>query len=301
MLYKGVDLGNGYVKFDSKKFASRVKVGEAYKFGKQKKDVYEVSYEGVTYTVGEGSIFTGENRYYSKEYKLCLLTAIALSYPNEDFIEVSICVGLPEKKHKIHGEKLTKHIKDLGQQQIRVNEKDYVIRINDAIVFIEAAYPILAEEEGKVVVIDQGAGTVNVTQWEDLSIVHSSTYTDSMYKMYADIANYLNSNKGSDFKPTDIEKLLNKKSTTIGGKETDITDIRPIIQNYITEISSFINNDFDVNTAEKLYLMGGGGMDLISYWQKQYPNIELVPDGQTINSKVYEMVAKKEFGEDEQE
>ncbi|APC82187.1 ParM/StbA family protein [Clostridium botulinum] len=295
---KGIDIGNGYVKFDDKKFATRVKVGEKIGFGKQKKEIHYVEYENVKYIVGEGAIFTGDDRYFSKEYEICLLTAIALGAGKEDFIEESVVVGLPERKYKLLGEKLQKHIEKLGQKQIIVDGNEYTIRIKGALVFIESAYPILMAIEGNVIIIDNGAGTINVTQWEDLSIINSATYNEAMYKMYGAISSYLNTNKGSDFKPMDIEKILNKKTTVINQEEVDITDIRPIIQNHIKEIASYIKNDFDYKNAKSICLIGGGGADTIKYWEKEFPKIELVDNSQFINCKIYDSIAAEEFGDD---
>ncbi len=293
----GIDVGNGYTKFNEGKFASKVKVGEIINFGKVKKEIHQVEFEGIKFIVGEGAAFTGDNRYFEKYYKLCLLTAIALS-SKEDFIEANLVIGLPEKKFKLLGDKLQKHIESFGQQQIKVKDTLYNIRINDCLVFIEGAYPIKTEEEYNVLVIDNGAGTINVTQWEELAITTSASYNEGMNKMYADITSYLNTNKeGADFKPSEIEKIINKKSVIIDNKETDITDIRPIVENHIVETASYIKNDFKVKNASKIYLIGGGGADTITYWQKQFPVIQLVENSQMINQKIYDLVADSEFNE----
>lgn len=293
----GIDVGNGYTKYKGCLFASKVRVGDLINFGKKKENVYEVEMNGTKYVVGEGANFTGDNRYYEDYYKLCLLTAIALSAKGEDFIENNLVLGLPEKKFKLNGEKLKKHILGIGQQEIKINGINYIIRTKDCTVFIEGAYPILTEEEENVIIIDNGAGTINVSQWENMSIINSVTYGESMNKMYADVANYLNSNKGADFKPSEIEKILNKKNIIINNVETDITDIRPIVENHITEIASYIRNDFQTKNASKIYLIGGGGADTIQYWKKQFPVINLVENSQFINQKVYELVANSEYGE----
>ncbi|MPQ43754.1 ParM/StbA family protein [Clostridium tarantellae] len=291
----GIDIGNGYTKFNGGKFASRVKIGEKVSFGKAKKEVHYINYEGMNYIVGEGAIFTGDERYFSKEYEICLLSSIALSSEGEDFINANIVIGLPEKKHKLIAQKLKNHIKKLGQKQITVDEVDYTIKIEDVLIFIEGAYPILKDIEDNVIVIDNGAGTINVTHWEDLSIVNSATYTESMYKMYAEIASYLNLNKGTDFKPTDIEKIFNKKTIIVNQEEVDISDIRKIISSHIKEIASYIKNDFKVKEVSKIYLVGGGAYDTINYWQKEFKITKINEDVQFINQKIYEMIAKEEF------
>jgi plasmid segregation protein ParM len=297
---RGIDVGNGYTKFNGQKFASRLKVGRKNSFGRQRKEIYNVEYEGTSYIVGEGVPFTGDNRYFSKEYEICLLTALALGSGNEDFIEESIVVGLPEGKHKLIAESLEKHIRGLGQKQIKVEDKEYTIRISDVIIFIEGAYPIKTEEEFNVITIDNGAGTICVSQWEDLAIMKSRTYSEAMYAMYAEIADYLNEHKGADYLPTDIEKILNKKTVTIDQEEIDITDIRPIIANHIKGIATFIRNDFKVKDAKKIYLMGGGGADTFNYWKNEF-KLELVPNSQYINSEIYQAIAKEEFENEDKE
>lgn len=298
---KGIDVGNGYTKYDENlKFASRVKVGKKPQFGKSKKEVHYINYDGTDYIVGEGGIFTGDDRYFSKEYEICLLTAIALSNPKEDFIEASIVIGLPETKHDLISDSLKKHILGYKQKQIVVNDNSYTIRIKDVIVFLEGAYPILTADERNVIVIDNGAGTINVSQWEDLSHLNGTTYKESMYKMYAEISTYLNTNKGTEYKPTDIEKIFNKKTITVSQKEVDITDIRPIISSNIKDIASYIKNFLSPKDAEKIFLIGGGGADTINYWQEEFKAngesiIELVEDNQYINQKVYQMIANEEF------
>lgn len=294
----GIDVGNGYTKFCNKKFASRVKIGTINKFGRRKNEIHNVEYEGVNYIVGDGSIFTGDNRYFTKEYEICLLTAIALGC-GKDFPKESIVVGLPEKKQTLLGNELETHLKEIGQKQITVDGTKYTIRIEDAIVFIEGAYPILESIEDNVIVIDNGAGTINVSQWEDLSILNSQTYNEAIYKMYADISGYLNDTKGSEFKPIDVQKFFNDTTTIINQEEVDISDTRKIITSHIREIASYIKNDFEYKSAKSIFLIGGAGADTITYWQEEFPNIKLIKDAQFINSRIYDAIAKDNFGEDE--
>lgn len=287
----GSDVGNGYTKNRKVKFASKVVPGEkTHLVGRKKKDIYEVKYDNVSYIVGEGSAFTGEQRYFSLEYKLCLLTSIALAFPKQDFIEGAFCVGLPLELHEKYSEKLIEEFK--GKQfEIEVEGKLRTIRIKDFDVFVEAAYPILTKDQGRVVTIDMGAGTVNVTQFFEGGVEKYATYDESMYKMYADIAQYLNTKKGSRFMPRDIEPILNKKAIEINQEVVDITDIKPIIEANIRAIVTEINNKFDIAETGKIYLIGGGSMDTAKYWKKFYPKATPVEDAQSVNYRVYDLVA----------
>lgn len=289
-MYFGGDIGHGYVKTIKTMFPSKVKVGKNLGFGKKKKDTYEVELGGQVYTVGDGALFTGDNRYFTIEYKVALLTAIALNNPEEDFIDTVVVIGTPITRHNRLASKIAEHY--TGMQETMVIEgREVTIRINDLHVFIEGAYPVLTGEDGRVITIDMGAGTINVTEFVDGSPEKYTTYPDAMYKMYEEIATYLNVTKGGDFKPTDIEPILNRKTISINQEKVDITDIRPIIASHIGEMASLISNTFSVGRADSIYLIGGGSMDTYNYWKKVMPTAILVEDSQNINCRVFNMMA----------
>lgn len=298
-MIKGIDLGNGYTKYGEGKFASKVKFGEITSFGKRKQDVHQVEYNGVKFIIGDGSIFSTEDRYFSDYYKMCLLTAIALNEKEEDFITAKIIVGVPYLKHKLIATTLKDHIMNYGQEEINVDGKRYTIRIEDVGVFVEGAYPILTEDESRMLVIDMGRGTINVTLWDDMSIEAGDTYDDSLNKMYSEIAIHLKANKkgASQIASSDIENLLNKKKAVIGNETVDISEIKYIIENNIQEIASAIKAGFKHQTVEKIYVIGGGGADTYSYWKNHFPKAELVKDYQNINQKVYDKIANEKYGD----
>lgn len=290
-MYFAGDIGHGYTKTEKVIFPSKVKVGRNLGFGKKKKDTYEVTMGGQDYTVGDGSLFTGENRYFTTEYKVALLTSIALNNPEEDFIDTLVVTGMPITRHHRCHKKVEEYYTGM-QETITVEGREVTIRINEMRVFIEGAYPVLTSEEGRVITIDMGAGTINVTEFLDGSIVNYTTYPDAMYKMYEEISTYLNVTKGGDFKPTDIEPILNRKTITINQEKVDISDIRPIIASHIDGMASLISNTFSIARADVIYCIGGGSMDTFQYWKKPFPTAKLVEDSQNINRKVFDVIAR---------
>lgn len=287
-----VDLGHGYVKTEGAKFPSKVKVGSNLtKLGKKKRDTFAVTMGGQAYVVGDGRLFTGEDRYTTVGYKLALLTSIAVNFPSEDFIELNVVVGVPIERHGRVQETIINFYKGM-QETITVDGREVTIRIKDIFVSIEGAYPIVTGEDGRIITIDMGAGTVNVTELDNCSFEKYATYNESMHKMYQDIATYLNETKGGNFMPSDIEPILNKKEISIKQVKTDITSIRPIIADNIAEVASLIRNRFATDRADAIYLIGGGAMDTYNYWHKEFPTAELVADGQMVNLKIYEVVAQ---------
>ena len=287
----GGDIGHGYVKTSMAVFPSKVKVGKNLTLaGKQKRDTYAVVYRGQDYVVGDGAIFTGDDRYFTTEYKLALLTAIALNNPKLNIIEVKVAIGVPIERHHRVAKKVADYFRGM-QEWITLEGKEVLVKIKDMVVFIEGAYPVLTEEEGRVITIDMGAGTINVTEFLDGAVDNYATYSDSMYSLYQQVATYLNENKGGDFKPSDIEGILHNDTVVIKQNIADITDIRPIIEANIAQIASLIRNSFNVNRANSIYLIGGGAADTLKYWEKVFPTAKLVENSRMINSKIFDIVA----------
>ncbi|BDU93666.1 ParM/StbA family protein [Clostridium perfringens] len=291
----GIDLGNGYVKFKDKKFASKVKVGRLATFGERRSDVFEVVYDGVFYTVGEGQVFTTDERYFTDDYKICLLTAIAES-TNEDVIEAEICVGMPVSSFMSNkrGE-VEKYLNNLGVQKIILNGVEKIINIKKAIVFVEGAYVIESKDKENVITIDIGAGTVNIIQWENQVPVEFDTKYKSFYNLYSKIAKHLKDTNRGVVSPAYIEENLGADSIIINQTNVDIKDTHKIIEKHIIELASEINGYFNVSQASKIQILGGGAFPTFKYWKNIYKDgCELIADSQFVNSKIYEKVIANE-------
>ncbi|OSA91035.1 UNVERIFIED_ORG: ATPase [Clostridium botulinum] len=294
MMKLGADVGNGYTKFNNKKFASRVRLGKLANFGNKKDDVYQIKYEGIDYVVGEGELFTTDDRYYTDDYKICLLTAIALSTDEEIIDRAEICVGLPVVKFMDaeFKEKFEKYLNNLGLQKIVVNGIERIINIRKAIVFVEGAYVVESKDEGNVITFDIGAGTVNIIQWKGQVPVLFDTKNRSFYNLYAKIAKHLRDTGRGSVSLEYVEQNLGIDEIIINQKKVDIRDTKKIIEKHIRELASEVNNLFDVENAEKLLFGGGGALPTFKHWKSIYPNggTELVKDGQFINAKIYQQV-----------
>ncbi|MGN2371442.1 ParM/StbA family protein [Clostridium botulinum] len=286
----GIDLGNGYVKFKGKKFASRVRMGRLANFGEKNEEIHEVKYNKASYVIGEGQFFITDDRYFTNDYKLCLLTAIALS-SDEIVIEADVCVGLPVMKYMSDiKQKVEEHLRDLGVQKITVNGIEKVINIKSVTVFVESALVVKDRSQGNEITIDIGAGTVNIIQWEDQVPKNFDTKNKSFYNLYNKIAKYLRDCERGDVSTEYIEKTLGQNEIIIDQKSVDIRDTHMIIEQHVRELASEITTAFDVSRALKVRLMGGGALPTYKYWKNIIPTIELVDNGQFINSEIYEKV-----------
>lgn len=287
----GIDLGNGYVKFKGQKFASRVRMGKLANFGEKKDEVYEVSYNNANYVVGEGQFFVTDDRYFTNDYKLCLLTAIALS-SDDLVINADVCIGLPVMKFMSNTDKaeIEKHLKTIKVEKLIVNGVEKVINIKSITVFVEGGLIVKTKDNENIITIDIGAGTVNIIQWENQVPVAFDTKNKSFYELYNKIAKYLKDTGKGDVSTEYIEQTLGEDNIIINQKSVNIEDTHEIIEKHVRELASEITIGFDVSKASKIKLMGGGALPTYKYWKKIFPSIELVDDSQFTNSEIYQTV-----------
>lgn len=296
----GIDLGNGWTKFEGMKFASAVGLGKLPKFGERDPEVHQIKYDDMNYIVGriEDGSFLGDDRYTSDNYKICLLTAIALASEKRGIdgkIKAEICVGLPMNLYNEgKGDELAEHIKGYKTQTIEVNGKEYDIQIKSVVVFPEGALVIKDGDTGSVLTIDIGAGTVNVVEWEGGRPKDFKTLETSMLNVYSRISNYL-TELGISFETRQIEKLLysGNRIVSVNQKEIDVTkEVDTIISTVVSKMASDIRTHFTVKSINKIRLLGGGSYPTYNAWKEKFPTITLSNESQFVNSEIFDMIAK---------
>lgn len=289
---KGIDLGNGYCKYDGGRFASKVKNGSISKLGKRRKEIHQVIYNKKEYIVGDGSSFTGKDRYYTEEYEIAFLTAIALSSGNKKAtIQANVVVGLPVDHYKKMSDKVQEYLSNLGVKEITVDDVEYTIEIESVTAFIEGAYPIEAGDDSHMITIDVGAGTINVIEWENQAIINKFTFDRAFYEVHKQLAEFLNENYGIGILPEDAEKYVGKKVIDTEEGEVEVPEIGEIVGNFISGVATTIENSFHTKTCKSIKVFGGGAKDTFPHWKKKFAKAELLKDSQYINQKVYEAVA----------
>lgn len=296
----GLDIGNGWTKFEDMRFASKVKVGKLATFGDKAKEKHQVNYKGTDYIVGEGNIFIGDDRYNTLEYKLSVLTALGILHGDNpsDSITAKICVGVPIGAFRRVSDKLKNILLSMVNEKIVVNGRSLTITIEDATIFVEGAYPLLAKEtlEGNTITIDVGAGTVNVTEWQGQTPIIKKTYNEAFYKMQDDIATLLSEDYGLvDVSIDNVDQYMGKSNITVGNRVIDISEHIKIMESTIQGIASKIRVAFGTTTARKIYLMGGGAIATAELWGK-YLGAVMVENSQFINSRIYKSIAVQTYG-----
>lgn len=293
ILKLGIDVGNGYTKFKGLKFASKVSLGEQPKVGEKQKETHYVKFEDEDYIIGEGNNFLGMERYFTKEYTLCLLTSIALS-SDDTHISAKIVVGLPYTRVETVAGNLKKHLLTIKNARIRVDNKNFTINIDDVKIFVEGAYPILVQDKSNCITIDKGAGTICVNHFDNLHLEKSMIYENSELNLFGDIAQAINSTHCTSFNADTVEPIVYKEYALIKRKKTRIADVtEKIIDQHIKGISNDIIKDFNLDgiLLENIYLIGGTAEDTKPYFEKYLGDIDVINDNQFINQQLYQAVA----------
>lgn len=293
MKKKVVDIGNGYTKYMIgeenpiyKKFATKVSLATVEDINALGDAVHKVKFDNKDYYVGVGSQILGQNRYYTKEYLICLLTAIALSEPSKseisaevENIEVVLGIGVPVGIHEFHSEKLKPYLEDLGPQEIIVNDRKFVITISKALVIPEGGLGnVMAEvRTGHNVVFDIGSGTYDEVEWIDGKMVNIYTSPSACNEFYKDSVRFVQKTKGNCFiKEEQIQRVVETKVYT---KTIDETLIQNSIKRFVENMFDSVSIDKEI-PLDNVYLIGGGAYmsseNVESYLIEHFPGAKMI-------------------------
>ncbi|MBM7835628.1 ParM/StbA family protein [Clostridium sardiniense] len=291
----GIDLGNANVKtsrgiiFESKIKSGITKMNE--------KDI-KVIYEGVEYTVGsyDGALNISKRKYFKNAYKINLLTAIAKSCKANN-ITTNIVVGVPVESFndKKLTEEIKSHIEDFGLQKIIVNDVENLINIENVEVFCESAIVFSDRERfknKKTLVIDFGGGTIDISFWDGLNLTKARTYKEGMITLYENIIKQVNNKYSTNLNSNISVDMIDKKTFKINQEDKEISFINPIVETYVDGLTSYINQYFDVESADSIQLIGGGAIQLEDRIKTEYEKAELYPNAEFANANNYEKVGE---------
>lgn len=293
-LKKGIDCGNGYTKVDGIRFMSAFMPGSAVDNLSLQKEVHAVSYGNERYIVGQGQNFVGAERFKTKAYKICVLTAIALSIeenhePRNTLVDV--CVGLPLSDHARYSQELAQLIKSWGRQEITVNNINYVISINSVVVFPEGASMLIEKNipPYDVLTLDIGARTINCVLWREGRLVKSHTINKSLEYLYTTLLPFFNDEIGAGLlDSSQIAEYVNKNTMILDGCEVDITGKDTYIKNYIDGLESELRTQFPtIRNVGEIRVSGGGSTVLFKHIQSVFGYAKGVELPQYLNARIY--------------
>ncbi|WWU66769.1 ParM/StbA family protein (plasmid) [Clostridium baratii] len=291
----GIDLGNANVKTSNGIiFESKVKSG----ITKMNENDIKVIYDGVEYTIGsyDGALNISKRKYFKNAYKIKLLTAVAKSF-NSNNISTNIVVGVPVEvfNDKKLIEEIKNHIEGFGLQKIVLNDIEKTINIEHVEVFCESAIVFSNREKfknKKTLVIDFGGGTIDISFWDGLNLTKARTYKEGMITLYENIIKQVNIRYSTTLNSNIAIEMIGKQNFKINQEDKDIKFINSIVETYIDGLTSYINQYFDVESADSIQLIGGGAIQLEKIIKDEYEKAELYQNAEFANANNYEKVGE---------
>lgn len=269
-------------------------------------EVTQVEIDGQNYIVGEqiGRYISDADKLKDEEnkeiLKVCTLTAIGLSYPGETFIDVSLVVGVPVGYYSNQKEEFKTMIEDLSGK-ILINEIGFeqTININKVLVYPQSA-GIIFKHASKLknqtsLVIDIGGGTWDISQFDGLKLIKKSTYQQGMLVLDSKIAQWVNSNYYTTFDATEIYDLMQKGFFTAAGEKIGVKIFEHIIEDHVFKVITNIKHDFDVNSVDNVFIIGGGAEVLKDYLDRYINNIEIDSNPQFTNASCFELMGQMKW------
>lgn len=275
-------------------FCSTIRKGKEYI-----NDSHQIEVNGEPYIVGEkiGSYIADSDKLKTPQsreiLKVCSQTAIGLSFPNDEVIDVDLVVGCPIAFFSQQKDEMIKLMKDLsGEIYIKEIGKKQTINVHEVLAFPQGV-GIVFKNAGELrdetsLVIDIGGGTWDVAQFDGLKLTKKATYQEGMLILYEKIAQYLNATHYTEYEASDIYSLVKKGYFTVYGEKKSMDEVKPIIELHINDVMTKIKRAFYVTAIANVFLIGGGAESMESYVKKHIPNVQLVKKNQFTNAECFE-------------
>lgn len=224
-----------------------------------------IEYEGKRFTVGSNygrQIFDSE-KMHDINFELCLMSALARTHDIETG-EFDVVTGLPILYYQAQKDALADSLKN-KQFEFKYNGQDRRFTIHNVAVFPQSAgIPLLypKEFEGKkVIVVDIGGFTVDVSYFEDGQLVSYNSYDKGVLMFYKKLATAINEKYSLRYTFQDMERVIEKglivNEKQIEKKEFDLDDQQ---RQWVTSIMDDIKADFPWNEVDSRTWIGGGAL-----------------------------------------
>lgn len=255
---------------------------------------YIVADENGTYIADADKLKSEESR---ELLKVCTLTSIGLSYPEETFIDVEVVAGLPVDYFSNQKDEF-KALLESFNEKITINSigREQKIRITKATIYPQSAGVVFSKAKqvkGETsLVIDIGGGTWDISQFDGLKLTKKRSYSEGMLVLYSKMAQYLNSEFYTKFNTSDIYALTERRFFTVAGERKDISVADEVIENHVSKVITDLKRDFDTTNVDNIFLIGGGAKPLYDLLKKVFPNATLEAEAQMTNAKCFELMGQ---------
>lgn len=254
----GVDVGKYYTKAycDQTNFIFKSNVLQGVDTFKKNNINLEIG--DINYLVGSNQgIYTAEQD-KSKDlvFKICLLTALAKF--SKDVDSFNVVTGLPPGHYSFYKNQIANTFSNT-EYMVNLNGESKIIHIDKVFVYPESVGFVSIEKiYGDAIVIDIGGETVDVSYFIDERLEYTKTYELGTRKLYGYIANYINTQNGTDYEFDEIERVIKRQTIVVDNKPVKYDTTNLLVQ-HLSKIVSEIKNDFPWKKSVK-YFIGGGSV-----------------------------------------
>lgn len=309
-----VDIGTSYIKTNEIFLNSTIRESDKIDFYHCNK--CSIKWNDTFYTIGDSysNVNLKITDFRTKEYKLCLLTAIAFTFSfktKSRNLKVRLALGLPAEHYEPYHKELEAEVRKIGKQSLKIDCQyedycnygrsiwiddgtikhiwtNYEIEILDVVIFKQGAtlHDDIADDlKFPLTVIDFGSHLINVSKWtkgKDKPILNTT-------KTFSDLGFY-NEIYSLSVKFESIAGFSKcNESDVIGILEGDYdymfdSQIKKEIKDFvlIPYVDKVINklNYFKLPTNENLLLIGGPAKTLVEYISNRLPSstVNLIKD-----------------------
>ena len=296
----GLDVGNGYCNFfdangEGKKFKTTVLQIENADLIQPSAEVHVVEVFGKIFAVGSdaGSYVETQNiteRITSEEYKVALLTALALSldYDASHAYTVDVCVGLPFNLRNSFQNQLIQEIQSITANakdesiEFKVNNKNYQIKFNEVKVFFEGAEAVIKHKKYSEMnlLIDLGSGTTDYLLSKGKQPIVGGTVYSAMNEVLKNV--HAEKQKlGQNIKREYVIKYINDEDVAHVVAES--------VKKIYKEVAELVTAEY-MNLVDEIVFVGGGAIGTEKHLKELVTDKKctIVEDAQFSNVTIYQ-------------
>lgn len=312
-----VDIGTSYIKTNETYFKTTIYESSKNEYYTTRN--YSIKWNDTYYTIGDSYSYVNLNvaDFRTKEYKLCLLTAIAFSFASKTKLKdlkVRLALSLPAEYFETYHEELAAEIKKIGKQSLNIDCQyensyecannslwiddgtkqhiwtDYTVEILDVVIFMQGATlynDITKNLKFPLTVIDFGSHLINASNWaqnENTPLLTSyRTLTNIGFnKPLHDLTHKVCSLKGFSYLYDEnnvVEILSTDKEENFIDTKTLKEIKNSILKPYIDKVIYLLKH-YEFNSNYNILITGGPSMMLSYYISDKFPNsiINLLDD-----------------------
>lgn len=254
--------------------------------------------DGVNFQVGSGIMTSETDKTNAEINKVCTIYDLVCTNTQD----VILSVGLPVAQYKVQKHKLKQSIMEYNKCQVQYDNREYKVQIKDVLVNPQGISSLYSLEgtrmDGEIIVVDIGGLTIDTSLIEFSTLGSKILKYDTWFKgirtLYSDIISETNNTYGTKLENIYAETILKNGFIKVKGNVYKLDYLKPILQNYIDQITEELKLKYPYETCP-FYLTGGGAGLLANSFAKRFNDVNCINNGQYANAIGYERIANYKY------